>query len=220
MPFPLTLGVLTAHSLVLNNSSGDIAVAAIALADDPASNGAHGELISENGLNGDVRSESYPVKYITLAGIAMSRVGESPRQRLAVPSYLAIFTSPSQVPVKLRRDVSSIAQASAKAVDVEFEGEAMQNSALFGFQNTSRQQAVTPVSVGRRAQVDWNCGGTSLCARRDVSGIFVGVVGAVDVPEGCVGWDCSRTRTTSRGVTIGRNVNLDTVRGIKFNWLT
>ena len=220
MPLPLALGVLIAHSLVLNNSSGDIAVAARALADDPASNGAHVKFSSENGLSGDVRSESYPVKYITLAGIAMSRVGERPRQRLAVPSYFAIFTNPSQVPVKLRRDVSSIAQASVKAVDVELEGEAIQNSALLGFQKTSRQQAVTPVSVGSRAQVDWNCGGTSLCARRDVSGIFVGVVGAVDVFDSCVGWDCSRTRTTSRGVAIGRNVNPGTVKEVEFNWLT
>lgn len=87
-----------------------------------------------------------------------------------------------------RREVSSTAQASANAVEVEFDVEPMQNSALFGFQKTSRQQVVTPVCVGRRAQVDWNCGGTSLWARREVSGIFVGAGELVDVLAGSECW--------------------------------
>ena len=103
-------------------------MAAIALADDPARSGAQVELRSEKGLIGDVRNESYPVKYMTLAGMAMSKVGDSPRQRLEAPSYLAIFTRPSHVPVNRRREVSST--AAAKAVDVGFAGEdAMQNGA-------------------------------------------------------------------------------------------
>jgi len=78
-------------------------------------------------------------------------------------------------------------QASANAVDAEFDGKAIQNSALLGFQNTFRQQEVMPVSVGSRAQVVWNCGNTSICAQEEVLDIFIGVVGMGGVSEGCVG---------------------------------
>ena len=167
--------MLVAQSRVRKSSRGEIAVTAIVLADDPANSGAHVELISENGLSGDVRSESYPVKYMTFAGIAINNVGDNPRHNEVAPSYLAIFTNPSHVPLILRLLVSSIRHASAKLDDGDGDAEnpdagdeeAMQNSALLLIQKTSLQHAVTTSSGGILVNVDWNCSGDSgnLCAR-------------------------------------------------------
>ncbi len=65
-------------------------------------------------------------------------------------------------------------------------GPSMQNSALLLTQKTSRQQAVTPRLGGRLLKV---AGAWEVAIER-----------IVERGEGA-GWDCSRTRTTSRGVT-------------------
>ena len=101
---------------------------------------------------------------MTLAGIAMTRVGDRPRQRDVGPSFRAIFRKPSSVEVKVFRLVSSTAQSVAGVTDVEVrEGlrvarvaeedslgaAAMQKGEVLFTQKTSRQQAVTPRFFGR-----------------------------------------------------------------------
>jgi hypothetical protein len=48
---------------------------------------------------------------MTLAGIAIKRVGLSPRHSVYTPSFLAIFRIPSSVELNVRRWVSSAAQS-------------------------------------------------------------------------------------------------------------
>ena len=67
-------------------------------------------------------------------------------------------------------------------------GPAMQNRALLLTQKTSRQHAVTPRFGGRLVNVEG----------------FEESVAVGRKEEG--GWDCRRTRTTSRGVTAGQGV--------------
>ncbi len=92
--------------------------------------------------------------------------------------------------VKVRRCVSSTAQSEAReAVEeavaglrVAVELFATQNWAWLSTQNTSRQQAVTPRFGG--SLENWE---ERLWVWEDAVGVF---------------WDCNRTRTTSRGVTV------------------
>lgn len=88
-------------------------VAAIVLATLPATSGAVVSDIFETGDFGEYLKVSYPVKYMTFAGIDISNVGDNPRYKLGKPSYRAILTSPSQVPLKLRLAVDSTRHDSA-----------------------------------------------------------------------------------------------------------
>ena len=96
---------------------------------------------------------------MTLAGIAMTSVGESPRQRDEGPSFRAIFRSPSRVELKDLRWVSSTTQSATWMVSDGMDGlrvakvaeeerltgfAAMQKGEVLLTQKTSRQQAVTP----------------------------------------------------------------------------
>lgn len=161
-------------------SIGLTASAASTLAALPATSGAYTSPIPTMGLRGLVRSQSYPAKYITLAGMAMSSVGLRPRQSVHIPSLRAIFRIPSRVELKVRRWVSSAAQSEmmASSMTAACEGAATQNWDWFCTQKTSRQQAVTP-----------RLGGSCTKEGRRVEGDGLGC------------WDCNRTRTTSRGVT-------------------
>jgi hypothetical protein len=127
-------------------------VAAIARAEDPAISGAQTPVNVEIGELWDERSQSYPVKYITLEGIAINKVGDSPLQRDVIPSYRAILTNPSQVPSNLRSNVCSTTQLLEGCTGAV--GEAMQASAMFPTQNTSRQQVFTPSSGAERVLTD------------------------------------------------------------------
>jgi hypothetical protein len=132
-----------------------------------------------------------------LAGIAMTSVGERPRQSVVTPSLRAILRRPSNVEVKVRCWVCSTAQLIADGDVAGFvawilfcergRGPARQASALLLVKKTSRQQAVTPRSAGRKAAAPG-----------------VAVVGMASLVKSMTGWvtpwDCQRTRTTSRGV--------------------
>lgn len=117
----------------------------------------------------------------------MSRVGLRPRHSDRDPSCRDILRSPSRVDVNVLRCVSSAAQSDARAA-----GEwlmlgarfcpTMQNWALSPTQNTSRQHDVTPIFGGSSLKA------LELARKRDV--FTAGVC------------DWSRTRTTSRGVTV------------------
>jgi hypothetical protein len=124
-----------------------------------------------------------------LEGIAINKVGDSPLQRDVVPSYRAILTNPSQVPSNLRSDVCSTTQLSGKCVGAVVE--AMQASAMFPAQNTSRQQAVTPSSGAERVVTDRNRKGDSGRSRAlpSVFVVDIGLESAVEakVETGC--WD-------------------------------
>lgn len=123
----------------------------------------------------------------------MTRVGLRPRHRELRPSLRAILRRPSSVEVNVLRLVSSTAQSAAEgpallgaaALMLLRLGSAMQKRALLLTQNTSRQQAVTPRFGGRLL---------------NVGGLGEGVVVGRKEDAGC---DCRRTRTTSRGVTVG-----------------
>jgi hypothetical protein len=123
---------------------------------------------------------------MTLAGMAIMRVGLRPLQRVKTPSFRAIFRRPSSVEFMVRRCVSSAAQSEAAAdmagckAAVEGLGAATQNCEEFCTQKTSRQQALTPRS-----------GGSWMKEGRRMEGDGDGL-----------GWACRRTRTTSRGVTV------------------
>lgn len=139
------------------------------------------------------------MKYITLPGIAITRVGDKPRHSDRVPSFLAIFRKPSNVELKdfcreasaaqLAADVSAaveedVAIEGFNAVNVvgkEFEELATQNGDVLVTQKTSRQQAVTPRLEGRFLKAGESFKGSEY-----------------DFGEFC---DWRRTRTTSRGVT-------------------
>lgn len=136
---------------------------------------------------------------MTFAGMDIASVGESPRQRVVGPSLRAIFLRPSSVEVKVFRRVSSTAQSAAwvdseerdgfrvatVAEDERFSGlAAIQKGEVLFTQKTSRQQVVTPRFGGR----------------------FVKEEGFGVEREG-LGWDCRRTRTTSRGVTMYESVS-------------
>lgn len=123
----------------------------------------------------------------------MTRVGLRPRHRDLGPSFRAIFRSPSRVDVNVLRLVSSTAQSAANeavllgaaALMALRLGLAMQKRALLLTQNTSRQQAVTPRLGGRLL---------------NAVGFAEGIVAGRKEEAGC---DWRRTRTTSRGVTVG-----------------
>ena len=95
------------------------------------------------------------MKYITFAGMAMTRVGDRPRQRDVGPSLRAILRRPSKVEVNVFLRVSSTAQSEAMAglsvaMVADEEGlAAMQKGEVLSTQKTSRQQAVTPIFLGR-----------------------------------------------------------------------
>ena len=95
------------------------------------------------------------MKYMTLAGMAMTRVGDRPRQRDVGPSLRAIFRRPSKVEVNVFLRDSSMAQSEAMAglrvaMVADEEGlAAMQKGEVLFTQKTSRQQAVTPIFLGR-----------------------------------------------------------------------
>jgi hypothetical protein len=163
-------GELAACIRVRNNSIGLTTSAAITRAEDPAISGVYlSEMWSgESGENRtEVRSQSYPAKYMTLPGTAMSRVGESPRHNVVTPSFRAIFRIPSSVELIVRRSVSATTHVSACICDVwdedaigsvetgpdadavESEASATQYGVLLLTQKTFLQHAVTPRSGGR-----------------------------------------------------------------------
>lgn len=125
-----------------------------------------------------------------------------------MPSYRAILTRPSQVPWMRRREVSSTMQASGMVV---LGDRAMQASEVLVIQKISRQQAVTPSSGVEKAAVDWKWRGArgSLCARRGVLFDMKAGREGREVEVGC--WDWRRTRTTSRGVTVGVSTEVQIV---------
>jgi len=91
----------------------------------------------------------------------MSIVGDNPLYRLVNPSYRAILTNPSHVPLMCRLDVCSTTQSSRTFCIVEVGGatiapvgEARHNPFVEGTQKTSRQQAVTPRSGRGREMCD------------------------------------------------------------------
>ena len=106
------------------------------------------------------------MKYMTLAGMAIARVGERPRHRDERPSCREIFRKPSRVEVKvLWRAVSTTQSAAVPEAD-ELEGDierlravlvaegealAIQKGEVLLTQKTSLQQAVTPMFGGRFA---------------------------------------------------------------------
>jgi hypothetical protein len=79
----------------------------------------------------------------------MTSVGDNPRHNVVIPSFRAIFRSPSNVELKVRFCVSSTAHPTPVAFNSPNLGPAMQNSALLFAKKTSRQQAVTPRFGGR-----------------------------------------------------------------------
>ena len=128
--------------------------------------------------------------------MAITSVGVRPRQREVSPSLRAIFRRPSSVDVIVLRRVSSTAQSVVERGErcemLEVAGDAMQNWALLFTQNTSLQHAVTP-RFGGRFEKEAGEGDADLEA-----------AAAARMPDEVeeLGWDWSRTRTTSRGVTI------------------
>ena len=90
--------------------------------------------------------------------MAMTRVGDRPRQRDVGPSFRAILRRPSKVEVNVFLRVSSTAQSEAiaglrVAMVADEEGlAAMQKGEVLLTQKTSRQQAVTPIFLGRLAK--------------------------------------------------------------------
>lgn len=90
--------------------------------------------------------------------MAMTRVGDRPRQRDVGPSFRAILRRPSKVEVKVFLRLSSTAQSEAMAglrvaIVADEEGlAAMQKGEVLLTQKTSRQQAVTPMFLGRLAK--------------------------------------------------------------------
>jgi len=131
-------------------------------------------------------NQSYPVKYMMFPGTVIASVGDNPRHNVVIPSFRAIFLRPSNVELNDLLCVSSTAHSAPPKVISPTFGPAMQYSALLFAKKTSRQQAVTPRFGGRElngfAEVEESCW---MAVRGD-----------------WVGWDCRRTRTTSRGVTI------------------
>lgn len=130
------------------------------------------------------RSQSYPVKYMIFAGTVITKVGDNPRHKEVTPSLRAIFRSPSNVELYDRFCVSSTAHSAPIAPIL---GAAMQYSTLFVAKKTSLQHAVTPRFGG---SVLKDCG-------EDAASLEI-----VESGDGVEGCDCSRTRTTSRGVTV------------------
>ena len=90
--------------------------------------------------------------------MAMTRVGDRPRQRDVGPSFRAILRRPSKVEVNVFLRVSSTAQSEDRAglrvaMVADEEGlAAMQKGEVLLTQKTSRQQAVTPMFLGRLAK--------------------------------------------------------------------
>jgi len=116
--------------------------AATVLAIPPTTSGA---ILSDSRLKGLMElylSQSYPVKYMMFAGTAIASVGDRPRHKLVIPSFLAIFRSPSNVELIVRRWVSSTAHSVPATSPTR--GAAIQYSALLLAKKTSRQHAVTP----------------------------------------------------------------------------
>ena len=97
---------------------------------------------------------------MTFAGMAITRVGDRPRQRDVGPSFRAILRRPSNVEVNVFLRVSSTAQSEAMAglrvaTVADEEGlAAMQKGEVLFTQKTSRQQAVTPIFLGKLANDD------------------------------------------------------------------
>lgn len=127
---------------------------------------------------------------MTLAGTAMTRVGDSPRHNVRGPSFCAIFRNPSHVLLMVLRSTSSTAQLRSAGLIGVMAGPATQKGALLFIQNTSLQQADIPMF-----------GGTS---RNRVSVEPLNPRGVCDDDFCGVSCDCRRTRTTSRGVTVVR----------------
>ena len=101
---------------------------------------------------------------MTFPGTAIAKVGLSPRHNVVIPSFLAIFRSPSKVEFIFLFCASSAAHSAAREdagfCDKATEGPATQNGALLLTQKTSRQQAVTPRFGGKLEKVrDVDTGG-------------------------------------------------------------
>jgi len=85
-----------------------------------------------------------------LAGTVMTNVGDSPRHKVVIPSFRAIFRSPSKVELNDRLCVSSTAHSAPTDLLISpILGAAMQYSAVLVAKKTSRQHAVTPKFGGR-----------------------------------------------------------------------
>lgn len=117
----------------------------------------------------------------------MTRVGDNPRHKVVIPSFRAIFRSPSKVELNVRFCVSSTTHSAlASAFTSPTFDSAMQYSAVLFAKKTSRQHAVTPRFAGIGLK-DWR--------------VFATTRGG-----GRTGCDWRRTRTTSRGVTVIRRL--------------
>lgn len=103
---------------------------------------------------------------MTFAGIAITKVGERPRQRELSPSFRAIFRNPSNVELNVLWRVPSTAQ-SAIGIDAAEDGcekaavagtefsATMQTEEVLLTQKTSRQHAVTPRFGGKFSKVEY-----------------------------------------------------------------
>lgn len=108
-----------------------------------------------------------------------------------MPSFREIFFRPSIVELIVFFCASCTAQLKAGADDAAAEAEdrgvTRQASALLLEKNTSRQQAVTPMFAVLKF---WRLLVVRAILEKSIFGGWKTV------------WDCSRTRTTSRGVTV------------------
>lgn len=130
--------------LVRNISIGDTTIPAAIRAIDPATRGAYVSFVRRlTGLMCEYRSQSYPVKYMTLPGTAIANVGVSPRHNVVGPSFRAIFLIPSNVELNVLRCVSSTAHPVAASV-LAIPLPARQKSPLFPTKKTSLQHAEMP----------------------------------------------------------------------------
>jgi hypothetical protein len=123
----------------------------------------------------------------------MTKVGERPLQSVLGPSFCAIFRSPSHVLLIVLRSTSSTAHPISAGLSGDMVGPATQKGALLFIQKTSLQHADMPMFGGRSR----NCVRvpplkTRGCDREEEAGT--------------VSCDCRRTRTTSRGVTVGVSI--------------
>jgi hypothetical protein len=118
----------------------------------------------------------------------MTRVGERPLHSVRGPSFCAILRRPSHVLLIVLRSTSSTAHTASAGLRGVRVGPATQMGALWLIQKTSRQQVEIPRFGGR--------------SRNCVSEEEVKARGGVGEAVGMWDWDCRRTRTTSRGVTV------------------
>jgi hypothetical protein len=126
----------------------------------------------------------------------MTRVGDNPLHNVRSPSFCAIFRNPSHVLLIVLRSTSSTAHAIVAGLSGAMVGPATQKGALLFIQKTSLQHAEMP-RLGCKSR---NCDRFAPLKTRGCDDEAEGDA-CEDEAEG-VPCDCSRTRTTSRGVTV------------------